>query len=132
MINQIEVYTDGSWNNKTKHMGYGIYATYKSKEIRFSEYIGLGTNNIAELTAIYTALKKLKKYRKTTPVVIFTDSKYCIGVCTQGWKARANKELITAIKRQIGKFRCSIKGHSGVPGNVIADKLALTARKSGE
>lgn len=136
-MNEIHVYTDGSWNNQTKHMGFGIYAKYKSKEIRLSEYIGLGTNNIAELMAIYTALVKLKKYRESTPVIVYTDSKYCIGVCTQGWKAKANKELINDIKRLIGKFRCSIKfkwvrGHSGNPGNIIADKLALAGRKSGE
>jgi len=112
-------------------MGIGIYCKYKNKEIKFSRYIGLGTNNIAELTAIKVALQKLTKYKKRT-IKIITDSKYCIGVLT-GWKYKFNIELINETKELIKlypklKFKW-VKGHDGDYGNKTADYLAQAARK---
>ena len=134
----IDVYTDGSCNNKTGDAGFGIYLIYKSefdepKEIRYSRYIGKATNNIAELTAIKISLKKLKKYR-SLQIRIFTDSKYCIGVLTKGWKVNANVDLVNEIKELIIPFNNIdlrwVKGHSFCEGNKIADKIAVKARKS--
>ena len=92
-------------------------------------------NNIAELTAIKTSLKKLTKYQ-SIKIRIFTDSTYCIGVLTKGWKVNVNIELVAEIKQIISQFSninfIWVKGHGTCEGNKIADKLALDARKSGE
>lgn len=132
-MDTIDVYTDGSCNNKTWDTGFGIYLVHNGKEIRYSRYIGKGTNNIAELTAIKTSLKKLKKYRSIR-IRIFTDSTYCIGVLTKGWKVKANTGLVAEIKSLILPFEnisfIWVKGHSNCEGNKIADKLAVEARKS--
>lgn len=134
-MNIIHVYTDGSWNTKLKHMGIGIYAKFKSKEIRYSAYIGTGTGNIAELTAIKIALQKLSRYKKHR-IKIISDSQYCIGILSKNWKAKANKELIAAIKDILAGFSDVrfewVRGHDKSYGNIQADKLALAARKNFE
>jgi ribonuclease HI len=130
----IHIWTDGSWNNINKDMGIGVYAIYNGKEIQHSAYIGKGTNNIAELTAIKFALQKLLKYRRT-PIKIFTDSKYCIGVLTLEWKAKANVQLIESIKEIMSRYDNIefewVKGHAHSKGNQIADEIAVKARKEG-
>ncbi len=132
-LEYIHVYTDGSWHNIEKDMGIGIAAQYKNKEITYSAYIGKGTNNIAELTAIEVALKKLKKY-SAKPFKIYTDSQYCIGVLSMNWNAKKNIELITRIKDLISEFDnvkfIKVKGHSNNLMNNLADKLAVDARKN--
>jgi ribonuclease HI len=118
-------------------MGIGILACMQlsKKEYRISKYIGKGTNNIAELTAIKVALQKLSKY-KSTRIIIHTDSRYCQGVLTLGWKAKANKELIFDIKSIMMGFEHLeiewVRAHNGDAGNEIADSLALAARKNFE
>ena len=134
-MNIIHVYTDGSWNTKDKHMGIGIYAKFKSKEIRYSKYIGTGTGNIAELTAIKIALHKLTNYKKHR-IKIISDSQYCIGMLSKKWKAKANKELLAEIKDILDGFNDVrfewVRGHDKSYGNIQADSLALDARKSYE
>ncbi len=135
-MNIIYVYTDGSCPHQTKHMGIGIYVKYKDKEIKFSKYVGMGTNNIAELTAIKVALQKLKQYQNHR-IKIITDSKYCIGVITNKyWKPKKNTKLIKKIKRLLKQYKDLsfewVKGHDESYGNKQADKLALESRKNGE
>jgi ribonuclease HI len=130
----IHIWTDGSWNHITKDMGIGIYAIYHGMTTQYSAYIGKGTNNIAELTAIKIALKKSLKY-KQTPVRIFTDSQYCVGVLLLGWTAKVNIPLINSIKVLMFNFDdIKIKwvpGHGESKGNQIADEIAVAARKEG-
>ena len=65
------------------------------------------------------------------PVVIFTDSSYSRGVLTQGWKAKANKELIDLTKIRLQAWsRLTVNwvaGHAGIPENERADELAGAA-----
>lgn len=128
----IIIYTDGSCDNKRdRKMGIGVYARYNYKEIKFSKYIGIGTNNIAELSAIYHAIKKCNRY-KNIPIRIYTDSQYAINVITGRYKAKKNKKLINKIKHLIKEYRSIklvwVKGHNKSKGNKIADKLANQAR----
>jgi ribonuclease HI len=62
------------------------------------EYLGIGTNNVGELTAVWRALEAIPV---DVDAVVHTDSKYAIGVLSQGWKAKANAELIARIKVQV-------------------------------
>ncbi|MFZ5475573.1 MAG: ribonuclease HI [Myxococcota bacterium] len=91
--------------------------------------LGLATNNIGELTAVRLALELLDEagVAKDAPVALFTDSKYAIGVLTQGWKAQANRELIAELKRALAARPLSmswVAGHAGIPLNERADELA--------
>ncbi len=94
------------------------------------EYLGTGTNNVAELTAILRACEWIPKGDAT--VDIYTDSSYAIGVLQKGWKAKANQDLVQKVKTALEGRRPKPKlhyvpGHSGVALNEIADALARTA-----
>jgi len=59
------------------------------------------------------------------------DSSYSIGVLTQGWKAKANTELVARVKRALAVMRdvrlIHVRGHAGIALNERADVLARTA-----
>ena len=125
------VYTDGASSGNPGPSGIGVLLRYGEYEKEISKYIGIKTNNIAELEAIQTGLLELKK--KDLPVRIFTDSSYAYGVLAGGWKARKNRKLINSIKKIISTFKdlkvLKIEGHRGHEGNERADFLATSAIK---
>lgn len=127
----IVIYTDGSITKNPGGIGgIGIYMKYKNKEKRIGKSIGDGcTNNISEMTAIKVALQSVKA--KNVPVRLFTDSMYCIGSLTMGWKTTSNIELVNDVKNEISRFSdiklIHIRGHHGLSGNEEADKLAKGA-----
>lgn len=96
-------------------------------------YLGHATNNIAELNGLAQALALAPPDQ---PLVAHTDSKYAIGVLSQGWKAKANREQIARIKEQLVGRQVRfvyVPGHSGVPLNERADELcndAVSLRRS--
>jgi ribonuclease HI len=122
----VEVYTDGACSGNPGPCGYGAVLRRGDDYEEISQYLGQGTNNIGELMAIRVALEHIDD--KSRPVRLFTDSTYCIGVLTQGWKAKANQELIAEIRTLMSKFKdlrlIKVKGHSGHPLNDRADHLA--------
>jgi len=95
------------------------------------EYLGVGTNNIAELTAIDRALDLIGDDAHTRRVRIYTDSAYSIGVLSKGWKAKANQELIARMRRRLASLPqvefVKVSGHAGVPENERCDELARNA-----
>lgn len=124
-------YTDGACSGNPGPAGSGMLVmTPGGLESRESyEYLGIGTNNIAELTAILRAAEAVPEH---APLIIHTDSSYAIGVLSKGWKAKANQELIAKIKATLAKRKPAaslvyVPGHLGVPGNERADELAREA-----
>lgn len=132
--NCIKIYTDGASSGNPGPSGIGILLIYGEKKKEISQYIGQGTNNIAELTAIKVALKELK--RNDLPVYIFSDSSYSIGLLTKGWKPKKNQTLVLEIRSLLKKFDkisfIKVKGHSGIKENEVADFLATSAIKKGQ
>ncbi|MEW5736600.1 MAG: ribonuclease H [Thermodesulfobacteriota bacterium] len=123
------IYTDGACTGNPGPAGIGVVMRHKGKEKLVSEYLGNATNNIAELTAILRALELLKK--KDMPVRLYTDSQYCQGLFVSGWKAKANTELVEAVRKRLRTFSdlkiIYVPGHAGVPENERADQLAREA-----
>ncbi|MCA9610919.1 MAG: ribonuclease HI, partial [Myxococcales bacterium] len=81
----IVVYADGACSGNPGPAGLGVVVVDGDAREELSEYLGRGTNNIAELTGILRAAEKLRE--REAPIRIYTDSKYSIGVLTKGWKA---------------------------------------------
>jgi ribonuclease HI len=127
----IQIFTDGASAGNPGPSGIGVLLRFGDHEKEISKYIGLATNNIAELKAIQAGLQALKN--TGLPVQIFTDSSYAYGVLALGWKARANLELVESIKKKMRKFKdvriIKIKGHAGHKYNERADFLATSAIK---
>ena len=127
----ILIFTDGASSGNPGPSGIGVVLRSGSHKKEISEYIGLATNNIAELKAIEAGLLAVK--RTDLPVRIFTDSTYAHGVLTLGWKAKANSEMVQSIKKTMKKYKnlkiVKVKGHAGDEGNERADFLATSAVK---
>lgn len=125
----IHVYADGACSGNPGPAGLGVVVLDSESRVELSEYIGQGTNNIAELMAILRALGETADSER--PLVIHTDSSYSIGVLQKGWKAKANQELIAelreVLKRRRGVKLVYVPGHAGVRWNERADSLARAA-----
>lgn len=126
---EILVYADGACSGNPGPAGLGVVMIWDDHRRELSEFLGIGTNNIAELTAILRASEAAVDPDR--PMRVYTDSSYAIGVLTKGWKAKANKELIAQIRKALERHRdvrlIHVRGHAGVPLNERADELAREA-----
>jgi ribonuclease HI len=126
----IIVYTDGACTGNPGPAGIGVVILDGKQRRELSEYLGQGTNNIAELTAIERALEELVGQPDRT-VVIHADSAYAIGLLSQNWKAKANVELVARMRQLASRFKdlrfVKVAGHAGVSENERCDELARQA-----
>jgi ribonuclease HI len=127
--NTIFVFTDGACTGNPGPAGIGVFFQYLDHTKEISRFIGPGTNNIAELTAIKVALQEIKDH--TLPIALFTDSSYCYGLLTGSYKAKKNRDLVEEIKKNMRRFPLlklfKVEGHRGVEGNEKANFLAQQA-----
>ncbi len=127
----IRAFTDGACSGNPGPAGSGCVVKFPDgRLIERHKALGEATNNIAELVAIGMALEVLRA-ENTDPasrIVIFSDSSYCRGVLTQGWKAKANGVLIRKLKEAMAQWPGAelhwVAGHVGIPENERADALA--------
>ena len=127
-------FTDGACKGNPGPAGSGaVVKLADGRVLEASRFLGIATNNVGELTAIGMALDLLEEaaVSRSEPVVIFTDSSYSRGVLTQGWKAKANRELIELTKIRLRAWSQLkvhwVAGHAGIPENERADELAGAA-----
>ena len=127
----LELWTDGACSGNPGPMGIGVVAVDGGKRRELGEYLGVGTNNIAELTAIDRALDLAGADASKKHLRIHTDSAYSIGVLSKGWKAKANQELIARMRRRLAALPnvtfVKVAGHAGIPDNERCDELATQA-----
>ncbi len=140
----IDVWTDGACSGNPGPMGIGVVVLYDGQRRELGEYLGVGTNNIAELTAIERGLEIAAEVAgakgaaggATPPprmrrVRVYSDSGYAIGLLEKGWKAKANQELVARLRKQVAAVPnlefVKVPGHAGVPENERCDELARVA-----
>lgn len=115
-------------------MGIGVVVIDGEWRDEISEYLGIGTNNIAELVAIERGLEASLKRIATTArrVHVHTDSSYAIGLLGKAWKAKANQDLVQRIRGKLTAYPAAVEfvkvaGHAGIPENERCDELARLA-----
>jgi ribonuclease HI len=122
-------YTDGACSGNPGPAGAGFVVIAPGGKIYEGyEYLGTATNNVGELTAVLRAVEAIPA--GAAQLIVHTDSKYAIGVLTQGWKAKVNQELIARTKELVSGRKAAmvyVPGHAGVPMNERADELAREA-----
>lgn len=140
----IKIYCDGACSGNPGNAGSGlaIYSNKKKPVLLYGAYEEEGTNNIAELNALHQALLIARQTNSQNIISIFSDSKYAIDCITtwayswkkNGWSKKGgeikNLELIIEAHTLYEKLKNKIeinhvKGHSGVEGNELADRMAV-------
>ena len=135
------IYTDGACSGNPGPGGWGaIILSEKKNETSISGKEKSTTNNRMELLAPIMALKKI---RKASKVIIYTDSTYVKNGITiwiknwekNGWKG-ANKKPVKnkdlwLILNELSKAKIIewkwVKAHTGNKYNEMADRLATEA-----
>jgi len=140
----LKIYCDGACSGNPGNAGSGL-ALYEGKELPtliYGAYEELGTNNTAELNALYKALKIALSVNCENIIEIYSDSKYsidCIANWAYGWKKKGWKKKggeiknLELIKKAHALFEdlkdkisiLHVKAHTGVEGNELADRMAL-------
>ncbi|MEM6961259.1 MAG: RNase H family protein, partial [Myxococcota bacterium] len=126
---QALAYADGACSGNPGPSGLGAVLLIGDQQWELSEYLGKGTNNIAELTAILRVAEASVTHGMHLD--LYTDSSYAIGVLSKGWKAKANQSLVAETRSAIQALKSvklhHVRGHAGVLLNERADELARSA-----
>ncbi len=120
------IYTDGASRGNPGDAGIGV-AIYVDNNIveEYSEYIGYATNNIAEYTALKTALIKATTLNAKT-VDLYLDSELVVRQINGEYKVKNNglKSLYIAIKDLLKNFESYTINYIPREMNKKADGLA--------
>lgn len=141
----VSIYCDGACEPNPGHAGSGVVVYRKGElaELWYGLYNPMGTNNTAELNALYHALRMAEAELETgNSVEICSDSAYsinCVSTWAPGWEKRGwkradgeikNLEIIQAcytiyqrIKKKLALTHVS--AHVGTEGNELADRMAM-------
>jgi len=127
----LAIQTDGSCMPNPGEMGIGI-VIYEDGNVKdtISEYIGEGTNNIAEYQAMIRGLEEIKKRKKPgDKVMVFVDSLLILRQAKGNWKVK--KEELKLFCERAKELIKEIKDieiiWNGREENGIADRLAKEA-----
>ena len=140
---KIKIYTDGACSGNPGKGGWAaIILDDNEKQTKISGSENRTTNNRMELMAAIMALKKIKK---ESEILIYTDSKYVKDGITEWikkWKLNdwrssnkkpvKNKDLWIILDNSCQKHKISwkwVKGHAGNKYNDLVDKMAVLETK---
>lgn len=143
----VSIYCDGGCDPNPGKSGSGVavYQGNKLSELWYGLYNPHGTNNTAELNALYQSLLIAEQAIKQSKTVqVLCDSKYSIDCVTNwafGWKAKGwtkktgdiknlaiiqqAHELFVRISEKV--VVSHVKAHIGIEGNELADRMSIFA-----
>ena len=141
----IKLFADGGCrgNQEKNNIGsWGVYLEYGEHKKELSGTEINTTNNKMELLGVINGLKAIKN--KNIPVEVYLDSAYVLNGLEQwvdNWKKNnwrtsnkkpvKNKELwieLDSVRSEFNDIKyIKVKGHSGVEGNEIADRILNAA-----
>lgn len=133
--------TDGAYSSSRNQGGLGfVFIRDGTKVFEYSKTVKNTTNNKMELGAIILGLRAIKG--SIDSLVIVSDSMYCVGCATKGWKRKKNQKLWEAFDKEYSRVSslCSnitwkhVKGHQNdssefTKWNNYVDKLAVRASR---
>lgn len=140
-MSNYKLITDGAYSSKLDQGGLGLVFLRDNELIlKYSKMYKHTTNNQMELGAIITGLKCITK--PIDNLTIISDSMYCIGCATKGWKRSKNVKLWEEFDKQYARVSelCPnivfehVKGHQSGTNltqeaywNKYVDRLAVSA-----
>lgn len=148
----VTIYCDGgcSPNPGASGSGVAVYRDGEVAELWYGLYEPMGTNNTAELNALYEALL-IAQYERSqgNSAEVKCDSMYainCVKVWAKGWESKGwtkkggtikNLEIIQLCYALYNKIKKDvalehIKAHAGLEGNELADRMTVYAREQKE
>lgn len=148
----VTIYCDGGCSPNPGESGSGvaIYRDNKLSELWYGLYEPMGTNNTAELGALYQSLLIAKQeLTKGNNVEIKSDSMYSINCIKtwaiswekNGWKKKGSEiKNLEIIKKSYALFNSlknklkltHVKAHNGLEGNELADRMTIYAKNKKE
>lgn len=136
-MNSVKIFTDGACRGNPGPGGWGVLLQWNGRKKTLCGGVPHTTNNRMELTAAIMALEALRRPCKVT---LCTDSSYLHQGLTRwlpvwsahGWRTSnkkpvKNQDLWQRLEKAATRHDINwqwVKGHSGHPGNEIADQLA--------
>ncbi len=136
----ISIHTDGACSKNPGPGGWGVVVHFSDGS---TKELGGGiretTNNQMELQGAIAALEFLASHKQSTPVDLYTDSKYVLDGITKwikgwkknGWKTKDNKPVKNQeFWQQLDPLNTAnirwhwVEGHSGDPDNERCDAIA--------
>lgn len=148
----VRIYCDGACEPNPGHAGSGIvvYRDGEVVELWYGLHDPHGTNNTAELNALYHALLMAEKFiAQGESVEVLSDSKYainCIATWAPGWEKKGwrkeggeikNLEIIKTAYELYNRVKAEarlnhVSAHVGTEGNELADRMAMLGSQSRE
>ncbi|MGI9534629.1 MAG: ribonuclease HI family protein, partial [Thermodesulfobacteriota bacterium] len=129
LSNPVNIYVDGASRGNPGDSGIGIlFKDNNDNNKEFKKYIGVGTNNNAEYTALITALE-IAKSENLEEINIYTDSQLVANQVNGTWKVKDSdiKLLFNKTKDLISNFPHFTITHIRREYNSEADRLANEA-----
>jgi len=146
---KIMIFTDGASSGNPGPGGWGAVLVFDDQIVELGEGDNITTNNRMELNAVAGAFEFIKQYGLSSndyKTEVYSDSTYVVNGITKwifGWMNNnwintqknpvMNRDLWERLRdaSQDHEVKWNIlPGHSGVPGNERADKIATAFRDS--
>lgn len=141
--NNVTIYVDGACSGNPGVGGWGVYKI--DGDLRETMLSGREENTTNNRMELFAAIKAISSLSDSDDATIYTDSQYLKNGITlwinnwikNGWKTSnrnpvKNYDLwqeLLKVQKGLNVKWSWVKGHSGVKGNEIADRLAVKAKK---
>lgn len=129
---KLVIFTDGASRGNPGKASYGFTISDEGGKLLYEEgrYIGTATNNVAEYTAVYEALKHVsEKFPESCEVELYADSKLVAEQLSGTYKVKSPnlKPIIEKIRILTMEMGGVFFTHIPREKNTEADKLANQA-----